>query len=75
LSDRSWEDAYNDPGDFVMERNAKGRSVLLEQEGRLYLKGQGASAEGNRPFVDTFDLETKKTIRLWRSEAPYYERL
>ncbi len=74
LSDRSWEDSYNDPGDFVTERNTNGRSVLLEKNGRLYLKGQGASTEGNRPFVDTFDLETKKTTRLWRSEAPYYER-
>ena len=74
LSDRSWEDSYNDPGEFVTKRNANGRSILLENDGRLYLRGQGASAEGNRPFVDTFDLKNKKTIRLWRSEAPYYER-
>jgi len=74
LSDRSWEDSYNDPGDFVSERNIYGRNVLLEKDGNLYFNGKGASAEGNRPFVDTFELATKKTTRLWRSEAPYYER-
>ncbi len=39
----------------------------------LFLTGEGASPEGNRPFVDKFNLKTKKTERLWRSEAPYYE--
>lgn len=74
LSDRSWEDSYNDPGDFVTERNTYGRSVLVEKNGKLYLTGKGASTEGNRPFVDTFELETKETTRLWRSKAPFYER-
>lgn len=74
LSDRSWEDSYNDPGDFVTQRNTYGRSVLVEKNGKLYLTGQGASAEGNRPFVDEFELKSKQTARLWRSEAPYYER-
>lgn len=75
LFDRSYEDIYNDPGDFETKRNAYGRSVLLSSDGgnTLYLTGTGASPEGNRPFVDRFDLKTKKTDRLWRSKAPYYE--
>ena len=40
----------------------------------LILSGSGASEEGDRPFLDRFDLKTKKAERLWRSEAPYYER-
>ncbi len=77
LSDRSWEDRYNDPGDFEMAPNEYGRKVLLtKDDGKtLYLKGQGASEEGNRPFLDEFDVTSKKSKRLWRSEAPYYERL
>jgi len=74
LSDRSWEDAYNDPGEFATERNKSGRSILLSRNKRLYLSGEGASKEGNRPFIDAFDIENKTTKRLWRSEAPYYER-
>ncbi len=75
LFDRSWEDRYNAPGDFETHRNQYGRSVLLTaNEGKtLFLTDQGASPEGNRPFVDEFDITTKKTKRLWRSEAPYYE--
>jgi dipeptidyl aminopeptidase/acylaminoacyl peptidase len=75
IFDRSWEDRYNSPGGFETHRNKYGRGVLLtSDEGKtLYLSGQGASPEGNRPFVDKFDLATKKSTRLWRSEAPYYE--
>lgn len=75
LFDRSWEDRYNDPGFFETRWNKWGRSVLLTiNDGKtLYLRGQGASLEGNRPFVDTFDIASQQTTRLWRSEAPYYE--
>lgn len=75
IFDRSWEDRYNSPGSFETHRNKYGRGVLLTSGGgkTLYLSGQGASSEGNRPFVDKFDLTTKKSTRLWRSEAPFYE--
>jgi len=39
------------------------------------LAGDGASSEGDRPFLDEYDLETHQTTRLFRSEAPYYEQL
>ncbi len=75
LFDRSYEDRYGDPGSFEMRINQYGRYVLLTADNgqSLYLTGQGASEEGNRPFVDKYDLSTKETSRLWRSEAPYYE--
>lgn len=75
LFDRSWEDRYNDPGNFETKRNQYDRYVLLTTaDGHsLYLTGQGASSEGNRPFVDLFNIKTQQTKRLWRSEAPYYE--
>ena len=69
------DDRYNNPGFPMTVPNAWGRSVLLTTDkGRgLYLSGQGASPEGDRPFVDKYDLRTGKTTRLWRSEAPYHE--
>ncbi len=75
LWDRSSEDRYGDPGSFVSSENEFGRSSLLfDQKGKkLYLTGSGASPEGNRPFLDEFDIKNKTTKRLWRSEAPYYE--
>ncbi len=75
IFDRSAEDRYNDPGRFQTTRNEYGQSVLLfDRRGRnMYLFGQGASPEGNRPFIDEYDIRSGQTTRLWRSEAPYYE--
>ncbi len=76
LFDRSFEDRYSDPGSFLMRRTPQGSTVLLfdECEETLYLAGSGASPEGDRPFLDRYDLRTKQAERLWRSEAPYFER-
>lgn len=73
--DRSVEDRYGDPGSFHTAVNEYGFSVLhFDRRGRsLYLFGAGASPEGNRPFVDEFDIRSRSTERVWRSEAPYYE--
>ncbi len=76
LFDRSWEDRYHDPGAPLMRRTAEGTLVLLTDDGgrRLFLAGDGASPEGDRPFLDRYDLESGEAERLWQSEAPYYER-
>lgn len=75
--DLSVEDSYGDPGNFTTITNTYGFSVLqFDNRGRsLYLSGAGASPEGNRPFLDEFDIRSKSVKRLWRSEAPYYEYL
>ncbi len=75
LIDRSFEDRYNDPGRPIMTDTLSGTSVLLTADAgnTLFLSGSGASPEGDRPFLDRFDLRTKEHKRLWRSEAPYYE--
>lgn len=75
LFDRSYEDTYTDPGTPRTKRNAFGRNVLdIQKDNTLFFFGAGASPEGDRPFVDWWNLTTKKATRLWRSEAPYYER-
>jgi len=75
LFDLSYEDRYSDPGRPTMTRNSFGKQVLLTDDvgDSLFLRGQGASEEGNRPFLDVFNLSSCKTIRFWRSEAPFYE--
>jgi len=51
------------------------RALLTANDGKtLFLVGDGASPEGDRPFLDELDLPTRKGKRLWRSESPYYER-
>ncbi len=73
--DRSSEDRYGDPGRFETAPNATGRPVLLTtRDGRYaFLAGPGASADGDRPFVDRYELATGKTLRLFHSTTPYYE--
>ena len=75
LFDRSSEDRYSDPGTPLTRINGLGRPVLHLVDGALLLSGLGASPEGNRPFLDRFDLATRETTRLFQSEAPYYERV
>ncbi len=75
--DRSSEDRYANPGDFLTAAGTLGRQVLLTNRAgtSAYLAGAGASAEGDRPFLDRFDIATGKITRLWRSEAPFYEQV
>jgi dipeptidyl aminopeptidase/acylaminoacyl peptidase len=75
LMDYSWQDRYNDPGRPVHTTNGYGRSVLLTSDdaNTIFLVGAGASPEGDRPFLDTFDTYHKQTVRLFLSEAPYYD--
>jgi len=74
---RSYNDRYNDPGNFVTEQNEFGVDVIkvFENNNRVLLTGRGASPEGNIPFMDEFDFSTKSKKRLWQSEAPYYEQI
>ena len=75
LFDRSSEDRYNNPGSPELKKNAYGEYVLdITATNEIYLTGQGASPEGDRPFVDLFSLTTKQAKRLFRSEAPFFER-
>ncbi len=75
LFDRSSEDRYNAPGSPVLRSDARGMKVLRLAEGgnAFYLFGEGASPEGDRPFVDRFELGEKKATRLWRSDGQQYE--
>ncbi|HEX8428237.1 alpha/beta hydrolase family protein [Hymenobacter sp.] len=75
LFDRSTNDTYTDPGTPYVKRNELGRPVLVtDAKGDIvYLFGNGASPEGDRPFVDELNVRTKKSVRWWRSEGAFYE--
>jgi len=76
--DRGSEDRYSDPGSWVYVQDpASDRYIPLRSgDGRyLYLRGSGASPEGDKPFLDRFDITTAKPERLWQSSAPYYEQI
>ena len=75
LFDMSMEDRYNNPGYPMTRPTDKGTEVLImaDKGKSLFLSGQGASPEGNRPFLRKLDIKSGETEELFRSEAPYYE--
>ncbi|HEY2622202.1 MAG TPA: prolyl oligopeptidase family serine peptidase, partial [Dyella sp.] len=75
IHEGSSEDRYNDPGMPATALDEHGESRLLLADGgeSIFRLGQGASSEGDRPFVDKVDLRNGQSTRLFRSQAPYYE--
>ncbi len=73
--DTSYEDRYAAPGMPLTTVNDRGARVLLTSAdgSKAYLAAEGASPEGNRPFVDEWDLESGTTRRLFRSASDAYE--
>ncbi len=68
LNVRNYQDAYNDPGNFVTTRNALGEDVLLIEGEQTYLIGDGFTDKGQFPFIDQFNLKTKQTERVYQSK-------
>jgi dipeptidyl aminopeptidase/acylaminoacyl peptidase len=85
--ERRQQDSYKNPGTPVTRRDGDadggggrrggrggGGSGLIVQRGDyVYLTGQGASKEGDRPFLDRLDLKTLKTDRLFHCNEKSYE--
>jgi len=74
LFDRSYEDGYSDPGQPLMRSTGRGTSVLVIDDGALLMTGEGASEEGNRPFLRRLDPATGETEELFRSAEPHLEQ-
>lgn len=75
IIERSSDDLYNDPGDPIFTENQYGRSVLMRKGDLLFMRSEGGSPEGSMPFLSTFNTATKEQKILWRSQAPFYERV
>lgn len=67
LNERNYQDVYNDPGQFVTKQNKLGRDVLQINNGSTYLMGDGYTDEGQFPFIDQFNFNTKQTNRVYQS--------
>ncbi len=73
LFDLSVNDAYGDPGSFITTQKPTGERVLDTRNGRVFLAGRGATPEGDRPFLDAFDLTTGQKERLFECGTEGYE--
>jgi dipeptidyl aminopeptidase/acylaminoacyl peptidase len=83
--ERKQDAAYTNPGTPVRRGEVGGRggggggrggsnSAPVVQNGDyIYLSGEGASAEGDRPFLDRLNVKTLKTERVFRSSSESLE--
>lgn len=67
IFDRNYQDNYSDPGNFDTKRNQWGRYVLNMENDDTFLVGDGYTEKGQFPFIDKFNLKTKKKERLYQS--------
>lgn len=74
LFDRSIHDAYADPGDPIEHTRPDGTRTVRVEDGAIYLAGDGASPEGERPFLDRLHLSSRETERLFHSPADAFTR-
>jgi len=75
IFDHSADEAYLDPGVPVTTVHLDGTRTVLQDGNQIYLRGDGASPDGDRPFLDRLDLTDLTTSRLWRSPADAYEQV
>jgi len=83
LLDRKQDAAYENPGSPVLRGDATIRGgnaffvrdsgPILQYGDSIYLIGEGASKEGDRPFLDRLNLKTLANERLFHSAADAYE--
>ncbi|MCL7989039.1 prolyl oligopeptidase family serine peptidase [Sphingobacterium sp. lm-10] len=76
IEERSSEDAYADPGRFVLTDNDFHRSVILTDKGKtptVFTTSEGASPEGDRPFLLKWNLISGQKDTLFRSQGEWYE--
>jgi dipeptidyl aminopeptidase/acylaminoacyl peptidase len=89
LWERKQDAAYTNPGTPLMRRDngaaafgggggggfggGAATGVIIQNGDDIYLVGQGASPEGDRPFLDRLNLKTLATERLFHCDATSYE--
>jgi dipeptidyl aminopeptidase/acylaminoacyl peptidase len=73
LWDLSMDEHYQDPGRPVQRQRPNGSWVVQQDGDNIYVAGTGSSPDGDRPFLDRLNLETRKSERLFRSDKTSLE--
>ncbi len=71
--DGNEKDRYNSPGSPLRRPLKNGQSVLRQSGNSVYFSGAGATAKGDRPFLDLRDMATGEVERLFRADPNRYE--
>jgi len=75
LFEGSFEDRYQDPGHPLEVMNERGKQVLetTTDASGIYLRSQGASPGGDRPFLSVMNAANGESQKIWQSEDKFYE--
>lgn len=73
--ERNIQNAYADPGTPLRVRNAFGQSVIGIEDGHIFFAGDGATPDGDRPFLSRMNFETLETEEVWRNSGENYEEV
>ena len=75
LFEGSFEDRYHDPGQPFETLNGSGKHVLqtTSDSRGIYFHSEGASPEGDRPFVSAMSTTNGETKHLWQSADKFFE--
>ncbi|MBD3221282.1 prolyl oligopeptidase family serine peptidase [bacterium] len=71
--DRDVSDRYGDPGFPIFRPLPSGHMVMHQDGDEVYFRGDGATEEGDRPFLDRRNIETGEVERLFRCPPDRYE--
>ena len=73
--ERNFQDSYADPGSPLTVRNAFGEEVAAVIDGVMFNSGDGATPQGDRPFLSRVDFDTFESEIVWRNSGEAYERV
>ena len=75
LFDLSADDAYGDPGYPLTTGHPDGTRTVLQDQSVIYLCGNGSTPDGDRPFLDRFDVQSGQSARLFQSQPEVLDQV
>src|SRR5262249_41207133 len=73
LWELSSDDRYKDPGTPILRVLPNGNSAVRREGDWIYFSGVGGSADGDRPFLDRFNINSRQSERIFRCEKESFE--
>ncbi len=70
---RNSQDRYKDPGTPEMRVLPNGKGVIRQSGNAIFLESIGATPQGDRPFLDRFDMNAKTAEHVFRCDEAHYE--
>jgi dipeptidyl aminopeptidase/acylaminoacyl peptidase len=71
VDERNYQNLYDNPGQFTMIKNQYLHHVLhIEDDGVMYLSGDGVHPGGRRNFIDKYNYKTGEKVRLFECNEP-----